>query len=69
MDCYRLNKSGLHGFIQRLPELAEDMSVVLAHREMELEVVREKLDRETALRREGETQNELLKRIRRFFAN
>jgi small-conductance mechanosensitive channel/CRP-like cAMP-binding protein len=69
VDCYRLTKSGLHGFIQRLPELAEDMSVVLAHREMELEVVREKLDRETALRREGETQNELLKRIRRFFAN
>jgi len=69
VDCYRLNKAGLQGFIQRLPELAEDMSEVLAHREMELDVVREKLDRETALRREGETRNELLKRIRRFFAD
>ena len=69
VDCYRLNKSGLHGFIQRLPEFAEDMSVVLAHREMELDVARERLDRETALRREGETQNELLNRIRRFFAD
>ncbi len=69
VDCYRLHKSGLHGFIQRLPDLAEDMSVVLAHREMELDIVREKLDRETALRREGETQNELLNRIRRFFAD
>jgi CRP-like cAMP-binding protein len=72
VDCYRLNKSGLHGFIQRLPDLAPDlaknMSVVLTHREMELGVVREILDRETALRREGETQNELLNRIRRFFS-
>jgi len=68
VDCYRLEKSGLHGFIQRLPELAEDMSVVLAHRQMQLDSVREKLDRETALRREAESQNEFLKRIRRFFA-
>ena len=69
VDCYRLNKAGLHGFMQRLPDLAEDMSVVLADREMELAVVREKLDHETALRRERETRNELLNRIRRFFAD
>jgi hypothetical protein len=55
--------------MQRLPDLAEDMSVVLADREMELAVVREKLDHETALRRERETRNELLNRIRRFFAD
>ena len=68
VDCYQLRKSGLQTFIQRLPELAEDMSVVLAHRQMELDSVREKLDRETAMRREAENQNELLTRIRRFFA-
>lgn len=68
VDCYRLDKSGLQGFMQRLPELAEDMSVVLAHRQMELATLRERLDRETALRREADSQNEILKRIRRFFA-
>jgi CRP-like cAMP-binding protein len=67
VDCYRLDKAGLHGFIKRLPDLAEDMSVVMAHRQMELEMVRERLDRETALRREAQSQNELLTRIRRFF--
>jgi len=67
VDCYRLDKAGLQSFIKRLPELAEDMSVVMAHRQTELDMVREKLDRETALRREAESQNELLTRIRRFF--
>lgn len=67
VHCYVLDKSGLQGFIQRLPELAEDMSVVMAHRQVELEAVREKLDQETALRREAENQTQLLKRIRRFF--
>jgi CRP-like cAMP-binding protein/small-conductance mechanosensitive channel len=67
VDCYRLDKAGLQGFIQRLPELAEDMSAVMAHRRMELNVTRQKLDRETALRREAEEQGQLLTRIRRFF--
>ena len=67
VHCYVLDKSGLQGFIQRLPDLAEDMSVVMAHRQMELEGVREKLDQETTLRREAESQMQLLKRIKRFF--
>jgi len=67
VDCYRLDKTGLEGFMRRLPELAEDMSVVMAHRQLELDSIREKLDRETALRREAERQTQLLTRIRRFF--
>jgi CRP-like cAMP-binding protein len=67
VDCYRLDKAGLEGFMRRLPELAEDMSVVMAHRQLQLDTVREKLDRETALRREAESQMQLLSRIRRFF--
>jgi CRP-like cAMP-binding protein len=69
VECYRLDKGGLQDFIRRLPDLAEDMSVVMAHRQTELDTVREKLDRETAMRREAESQNELLNRIRRFFAD
>jgi CRP-like cAMP-binding protein len=67
VDCYKLDKQGLQGVITRLPELAEDMSVVMAHRQMELSVVREKLDEETARRREAEDQAQLLTRITRFF--
>ena len=68
VDCYQLEKSGLQTFIERLPELAEDMSVVWRTARWNSTVVREKLDRETAMRREAENQNELLTRIRRFFA-
>jgi len=67
VDCYKLGKEGLQDVIQRLPELAEDMSVVMAHRQTELSVVREKLDEETARRREAEDQAQLLTRITRFF--
>ena len=67
VDCYKLDKSGLDGVIGRRPELAEDMSVVLAHRQMELSAVRERLDLETARLKESENQMQLLARIRRFF--
>jgi small-conductance mechanosensitive channel/CRP-like cAMP-binding protein len=68
VECYRLDKAGLQTVMSRDPDLAEDMSVVMAHRQMELEIVREKIDRETAARRESENQTQLLSRIRRFFS-
>lgn len=67
VDCYRLDKEGLQHVVGRRPELAEDMSVVMAHRQMELSSVRERLDQETARLREAENQTQLLVRIRRFF--
>src|SRR6185312_9977460 len=68
VDCYQLDKAGLEGIIARYPDLAEDMSVVMAHRQMELDITREKLDAETARQREAENQTQLLARIRRFFS-
>lgn len=68
VDCYKLDKSGLEGIVSRRSDLAEDMSVVMAHREMELSAVRERLDRETSEQKESENQAQLLNRIRRFFA-
>jgi len=68
VDCYKLDKSGLEGTISRRPDLADDISVVMAHREMELSAVREKLDLETSRLKESENQMQLLTRIRRFFA-
>jgi small-conductance mechanosensitive channel/CRP-like cAMP-binding protein len=64
VDCYKLDKTGLEGTIARRPELAEDISVVMAHREAELNAVREKEDQ----LKENESQFQLLTRIRRFFA-
>ena len=67
LDCYRLDKAGLQGLMTRRPELAEDMAVVIAHRQVELDSVQHELDQETARLREGESQVELLEHIRRFF--
>ena len=67
VDCYRLQKVALEDIMTNHPDLAEDMSVVIAHRQMELAVVRNLLDEETARRRAGENQTQLLARIRRFF--
>lgn len=67
VTCYRLDKAGLQRTMEQQPDLAEDMSVIMAHRQIELAAARDKLDRETALRREAESQTQLLARIRRFF--
>jgi small-conductance mechanosensitive channel/CRP-like cAMP-binding protein len=67
VDCYRLEKAGLQGILSNRLDLAEDMSVVLAHRLTELDISREKLDLETARLRAAESQTQLLARIRRFF--
>jgi len=67
VDCYELDKAGLQGILDRHADLAEDMSVVVAHRQMELAVSREKLDQETARLREAQAQMQLLSRIKRFF--
>jgi CRP-like cAMP-binding protein/small-conductance mechanosensitive channel len=67
VTCYRLDKPALQQIMEKQPDLAEDMSVIMAHRQVELSAAREKLDRETALRREAESQTQMLARIRRFF--
>ncbi len=65
--CYCLDKAGLQKTMESHPDLAEDMSVIMAHRQVELSAARDTLDRETALRRQAESQTQMLARIRRFF--
>lgn len=67
VTCYRLDKAGLQRTMELQPELAEDMSVIMAHRQIQLAEARQTLDRETALRQESENQTQMLERIRRFF--
>ncbi|HEY4088407.1 MAG TPA: mechanosensitive ion channel family protein [Bryobacteraceae bacterium] len=65
--CYRLDKAGLQRTVETNPHLAEDMAVVMAYRQTELNAARDRMDRESALRREAESQTQMLARIRRFF--
>ncbi len=67
VECYRLDKQAMHSIMDRRPELAEDMAVVMAHRRGELTALRDKYDADTARRREAEDQTQLRARIRRFF--
>ena len=68
VDCYCLEKQSLEHIVQTVPELPEDMSVVMSHRQMELDLMREKMDQETARKRADENQAQLLARIKRFFS-
>ena len=53
--------------MRRRPEIAEDISHILARRRVELEAVREGLNEEAKRKRMSRTQGDLLRRIRDFF--
>lgn len=67
VECYRVDKDSFHEIIQRRPEIAEDISHVLARRRVELEAVRLGLNEEAKRQRLQHAQGDLLKRIRSFF--
>lgn len=67
MLCYRLDKTALQDIMSRRPEIAEDISHVLARRRVELEAILEELNEESKRLRMGHTQVALLDRIREFF--
>jgi CRP-like cAMP-binding protein len=66
-ECYRLDKDAFNDILRRRPEIAEDISHVLARRRVELEAVREDLNEEAMRQRVRRTQGDLLHRIRNFF--
>lgn len=67
VECYRLDKEGFHDILQRRPEIAEDISQVLARRRVELDAAREDLNEEAKRARMKYHQTDLLARIKRFF--
>ena len=67
VECYRLDKAALNDILQRRPEIAEDISKVLARRRVELDAAREDLSEEAKRARMQRHQVDLLKRIRSFF--
>lgn len=66
-ECYRIDKDAFQNILKRRPEIAEDVSHVLARRRVELDVAREGLNEEAKRQRVKRTQRDLLERIRDFF--
>jgi small-conductance mechanosensitive channel/CRP-like cAMP-binding protein len=67
VECYRLDKDSFHAIIRQRPEIAEDISHVLARRRVELEAVRLGLNEEAKRQHMKHAQGDLLRRIRSFF--
>lgn len=67
VECYRLDKENFQRILHRRPEIAEDISHVLARRRVELERLRGELTEEAIRLRMEHAQGALLTRIRNFF--
>ncbi len=68
VECYRVDKDAFHDTLRSRPEIAEDISQVLARRRVELDAAREGLNEEAKRARMRDHQGALLKRIKNFFA-
>src|SRR5207253_2808322 len=67
VECYRVDKEAFHDIMRSRPEIAEDISEVLARRRVELDAAREDLNEEAKQARLRQHQGDLLHRIRNFF--
>jgi small-conductance mechanosensitive channel len=68
VECYRLDKEAFDDILRRRPEIAEDLSNVMARRRVELDAAREDLNEEAKRARLRYHQSDLLERIRSFFS-
>jgi small-conductance mechanosensitive channel/CRP-like cAMP-binding protein len=68
VECYRVDKDAFRNILRSRPEIAEDISEVLARRRVELDAAREDLNEEAKRARMRKHQGDLLQRIRNFFA-
>jgi len=68
VECYRLHKPTFERVMRERPEIAAEMSKILAERRMELIAARDGLDEEERKRRMKTEEERILSRIREFFA-
>lgn len=66
-ECYRLDKEGFQKFLTARPEIAKDISHVLARRRVELYQAMEGLDHHEGQKRISATQDHILDSIKQFF--
>lgn len=67
VETYRVDKESFHEILRQRPEIAEDISQILARRRVELDAAREDLNEEAKHARMRYHQGDLLRRIRGFF--
>ncbi|MHB0969562.1 MAG: cyclic nucleotide-binding domain-containing protein [Thermoanaerobaculia bacterium] len=67
VQCLRLGKDDFQEIIQERPEIADEISHVLAERSVELEAIRDGLSEEAKRLRIASTRGTLLARIQKFF--
>ena len=67
VECYRIDKDVFKSILRNRPEMAEQMSQVMARRRVELDAVRVGLDAEARNRRVKEEKTEILSSIQTFF--
>ena len=68
VDCLRVDRNDLAGIIKNRPEIAAEISEVLAKRRVELAAVREGLDSDAKSRRLSSERSRIFHSIREFFA-
>jgi len=67
VECYRLDKEALNKIMAGRPEIAQEISGLMAHRSVELKAVREDLDAEAKRRALEAEHRRLMGTIKRFF--
>jgi small-conductance mechanosensitive channel/CRP-like cAMP-binding protein len=67
VECLRLDKDAFKGILDRRPEIAQDMSTILAQRRVELVGVRDNLDADARRRKMVTERSKILESIRDFF--
>jgi CRP-like cAMP-binding protein len=68
VECLRVDRKDLEGIIKERPEIATEISGVLAKRRVELAAAREGLDPDAKRQRLRTEHNRILHAIRDFFA-
>ena len=67
VECYRLDKAGFEDIIRSRPAIAEEMSRILAERNMQLMQAQEALGAEARVREMSRQQDSILGKMRAFF--
>ena len=67
VECYRLDKASFQAVLKARPEIAEEISKLLAARRVALEAAQQSLSEEVRAQRIARSHGDLLERIERFF--
>jgi small-conductance mechanosensitive channel/CRP-like cAMP-binding protein len=68
VECWRLDKEGFESILRSRPEIAEEISHVIAMRRVELAAVQENLSEEAQRQRLHAEKHDFLSRVRDFFS-